>query len=682
MRLICGIFRLDGADAAEELLRKMIAQMEVPRLNPALRLWRDGPVALAVLDFSARGKAESALPEHQASILAADIRLDEPAALQKMAGASGFVSEDALLLTILDRYGPAGLKRVLGDFAFASWSKSTQRLTCGRDAFGIRPFAYVHRPGKLFAFASLPKALHGSGIIAKQVDEDALARRMVLAFRSDDSLVAGINRLPPAHFLQVSREGLSLARYWQLRRAAIGSRRCSPQEAAKEMRRLVDEAVRYRLSRTGETGAHLSGGLDSAAITVLAARALRDKGRKLHAYSFLDRQRNDISLEDETEFVKAVLKQEADIDWTPIRQPLAKATRGEPIEADKMTSFRADAPENAVCARAEEQGVDLVLSGWGGDEAATFNARGTLAELFLHGRWRTLAREVSAISRLRGWSRSRIFRGEVLSNLWTAVLPPSVLDLAKQVTGRKTSDLASLSHQSLSEGVRRRLAASPDAPLSMAPDGRENRWRLITGPHIAERAEVWAQTGARHGLAFAFPLLDRRVVEFALSLPSELFLREGFRRQPFRDAMIGVLPERVRLRHQKYNPFPGGVLDIAAAKDELLARIDSYMPNANIRRVIDLVQLRRQIEVFPPPERLREEMRGGDTPAAGAAMVIAVRMLAAAEYLAQHGGQNANGADSGVFPGNALEDERVRSGGPTDRAPTSPLKTKPNLSGP
>jgi asparagine synthase (glutamine-hydrolysing) len=65
------------------------------------------------------------------------------------------------------------------------------------------------------------------------------------------------------------------------------------------------------------------------------------------------------------------------------------------IYADKVTPLRADAPENAVCTRAEEQGVGLVLSGWGGDEGATFNGRGTLAELFLRGRWRTLAREVA-----------------------------------------------------------------------------------------------------------------------------------------------------------------------------------------------------------------------------------------------------------------------------------------------
>ena len=66
------------------------------------------------------------------------------------------------------------------------------------------------------------------------------------------------------------------------------------EEAACELRRLVDEAVKRRLPRNGETGAHLSGGLDSSAIAILAARRLREEGRTLHAYSFLDQQRNDM----------------------------------------------------------------------------------------------------------------------------------------------------------------------------------------------------------------------------------------------------------------------------------------------------------------------------------------------------------------------------------------------------
>jgi asparagine synthase (glutamine-hydrolysing) len=587
------------------------------------------------LDFSARGAPPSALPESGASIIAADVRLDEPTELARQLGARTPAAEDSLLLTALERFGPSGLDQALGDFALASWNKATQRLVLARDVFGVRPLAYVHQPGQLFAFASFPKALHGGGVVPKKIDEDALARRMVLAFRTDDCLVAGIKRLPPAHFLEVSREGLSLTRYWRLDRAAVGARRCSPEQAAGELRRLLDEAVARRLPPGAEIGAHLSGGLDSSSIAVLAARRLRQEGRGLHAYSFLDRQRNDITLEDESEFVKAVLAQEGDIDWTPVRPPVG-VNLGAPVEADNMTPLRADAPENAVCARAEEQGVGVVLSGWGGDEGATFNGRGALAEMFFGGRWRKLAREISALKRERGFPALQTFYGEVVSPM----LPEAVKVLARRLAGReKKHRVMTAFREGLSDAARLRLAGAEG--ISLTQDGRENRWRLMTNAHISERAEVWAQTGARHGLAFVFPLLDRRVVEYSMSLPSDLFVRDGFRRRPFRDAMADVLPASVLLRHTKLSPFPSGMIDLAESKDEFLARVDGYERNESVRAMIDLDHLRRLIESFPSPDQVREEMRGSDNPAAALTLIAAAHMLAAAAYIDQHVGEQA-----------------------------------------
>lgn len=262
MRLICGTFHLDGTDAPKELLRELAAHMDGSHLRPSLRLWQDGPVGLATLDFSASNESPPALLEIGPSIMTADVRLDEPDLLRRVLGSDAPDTEDGLLLSALEKFGPCDLGRVLGDFAFASWNRNTKRLICGRDIFGIRPLAYVYEPGKLFAFASFPKALHGSGIVPKTVNEDAVARRIIHAFRSDDCLVAGVNRVPPAHFVEVSSQGLSLVRYWQLDRAALGTRNCSPEDAARELQRLLNEAVRCRLPRTGETGAHLSGGLD------------------------------------------------------------------------------------------------------------------------------------------------------------------------------------------------------------------------------------------------------------------------------------------------------------------------------------------------------------------------------------------------------------------------------------
>ena len=101
--------------------------------------------------------------------------------------------------------------------------------------------------------------------------------------------------------------------------------------------------------------------------------------------------------------------------------------------------------------------------------------------------------------------------------------------------------------------------------------------------------------------------------------------------------MVDVLPPSVRLRHQKYAPFPSRIIDIAESKDDLLARIEAYEKNASVRRLIDLVYLRRQVEQFPSPERLREEMRGNDPPRAASNMLAAMQALVAAAYLDQHG---------------------------------------------
>lgn len=237
---------------------------------------------------------------------------------------------------------------------------------------------------------------------------------------------------------------------------------------------------------------------------------------------------------------------------------------------------------------------------------------------------------------------TRILYGEILAYL----LPATMIDLARRIAGgaaRLDSEIARL----LSAQWRKRLAASNRAPLSMAPDGRENRWRLMNNWHIASRAEEWAHIGARNGLAFAFPLLDRRVVEYALSLPSTHFLRDGFRRRPFRDAMVGVLPERVRLRHQKYAPFPSSLLSLAERKTEFLQMIAALEKKSRVRGLLDLAHLRKKVEAFPAPEVVRDKLSKNELPRDAASMVAVVNALSAAAYLEQHGtGGTSEGTDA------------------------------------
>ncbi|HEX4275648.1 MAG TPA: asparagine synthase-related protein [Bryobacteraceae bacterium] len=631
MRLICGIVQLDGHPADEQSLRAMAAAMQSPGTRSALITSFEGPAGLAVLDFSPN--PASCLPHLDTTTIAADVRLDDPASLRcELGGAWASAEQEALLLGTASKFGAPGLAKVDGDFAFAAWDSRARQLICGRDAFGVRPLAYAHVPGRVFAFASFPGALLAARIVPKTIDEWAFGRQVARRFVADDCLFAGIRRLPPAHFLALTGDRFAITPYWQPRRSAPAKAysvtRLSPEDAAHKLRGLVCDAVRCRIPAGGETGAHLSGGLDSSSIAILAARALREQGRTLHAWSFLERPGTVSRTEDETKFVAAALAQENDIDWTPIPPAPVDAVLNGALD-DRMSPLDPAEPENAVCRSAQAKGVGVILSGWGGDECVTFNGRGVLAEFFLRGQWGALRREIRALRRGRPGSAARNTR-QIWTGILSSLLPEEMVSLLKRMAGRHPGDGID---EFLSAAARKKLETSPAWRPPVWPDAGESRRSLITSPHIAWRLENWAAAGARHGLAYAFPLLDRRVVEFALSLPAELCLRDGTPRQPFRDAMEGILPEHIRTRPSKYAPFPGRLAALADAKPDILASIDSCARVEAVARLMNLPRFRRCVELIPARVAPAVEPPRAVFPTIGAGVVLST--LRAARWLAQ-----------------------------------------------
>jgi asparagine synthase (glutamine-hydrolysing) len=591
MRLICGLWHLDGQPARQETLCAMARAMIAEGLRPRLGVWHDGPVGFASVDFSPDAEL-TPTRDARGRVLAGDIRLDDPDALAQALGTPR-VTGDELMLAAIERWGADAPVRILGDYAFAAWDSRTHTLLCGRDALGIRPLAYSFIPGKLFAFASMPCALHGSGLIERRLNQRALVARLLASFDPAETLISGVLRLPAGHTLEIGAGGPKIQRYWQLDESTAGTRELAPADAAAQMRHLIKTAVDSRLPRSGAAAAHLSGGLDSSALAILAARRLRHDGRQLLTYSFAARAPSSVPLEDESPFVQAVLEQEPDLVWTPIYSPQYSRILGARLDIDRMQSLEADDPENAICIHAAAHGATVMFSGWGGDEGATFNGRGALAEGILHGRWRYVASEIAALRKVRGWSLGEACAGEIGSYL----SPEWLLRRARRVRGRPAG-ISDIFRCWLAPGVARNFASATDQ-LKIGPDARHNRLRLLSSPHIAERTENWANIGARQGIAFVFPMLDRRVVEFALSLPSSLFLRGGYKRRLHRDAMEGVLPELIRWRHNKLVPLPEHLPNAVAARDLIVQHLERASHNPAVRAIFDIDRLRADAANLP-----------------------------------------------------------------------------------
>ena len=159
--------------------------------------------------------------------------------------------------------------RLRGMFALAIWTKSTRTLVLARDRVGIKPL-YIARRGKELFFGSELKAI----LIHPEID-----RRLSLAgldcylslnyVPSPWTLVDGVEKLPPGHWLKWRDGKIFSEAYWTLPFGA--PRNWSLEDAKEELDSLLKQSVREHLLADVPLGVWLSGGIDSSTILHYAA---------------------------------------------------------------------------------------------------------------------------------------------------------------------------------------------------------------------------------------------------------------------------------------------------------------------------------------------------------------------------------------------------------------------------
>ena len=205
--------------------------------------------------------------------------------------------------------------------------------------------------------------------------------------------------------------------------------------------------------------------------------------------------------------------------------------------------------ELAASRDAADLGVRTVLSGWGGDELLVFNGRGYFADLLRTGHWITLQREFMLRGRVQGIA------------VWKQWIVSGILPLLPTVIRCRLRPGEFPGPLPLPASLRADFAATlagvdplARSDLHERPGVRRAQIALLQHGHLSYRMESWADHGATLGITYAFPLLDQRLVEFALSVPDNLFFKNGWKRYIYRAAMDGVLPDRLRWNPTKQEP--------------------------------------------------------------------------------------------------------------------------------
>ncbi len=168
------------------------------------------------------------------------------------------------------------LPRLNGMFAFAIWERDSGQLFIARDRLGIKPL-YLSRTGKRLRFASSLPALLQGGDITGELNPVALNHYMSFhaVVPAPDTLIAGIEKMPPASWMRIDSQGtVTTQRWWELRFGADESEQdYSFEDWQQKTLDTLREAVAIRQRAAVDVGVLLSGGVDSSLLVGLLREA-------------------------------------------------------------------------------------------------------------------------------------------------------------------------------------------------------------------------------------------------------------------------------------------------------------------------------------------------------------------------------------------------------------------------
>jgi asparagine synthase (glutamine-hydrolysing) len=440
-------------------------------------------------------------------------------------------SDTEVLLHGYRQWQTALPQRLEGMFAFATWDNDDKSLLLARDRTGKKPLYVRRRDGEL-AFASLAATLRDGDAT---IDADALLMFLRLGYTGNRSLLAGVEELPPAHWMLVDAQGNErIEHYW--RPPAFNAN-----ATAHDLFDALSGAVERRLEADVELGCFLSGGVDSSIVAALAQQHLQKRGARLKTFSVkmpaLDY--------DESHHAAAVAAhlgtEHAQLTAEPgdgLIDDLAKliAITGEPTADSSILP-------TYWLSRAARRHVKVALSGDGGDELfGGYDRYRGMALLRSHRWWlRHVPMSLLANNSPRS-NRTRLRR---------------LVDAARY--DQPAAQYQSMIHLFSDAHIR---ALGFDAPAKRYADvpeypGDPRRWDFTHYLPMDLLRKV-DRASMAVALEVRCPLLDTRVCELALRLSTDRVMPAGRPKALLRDLAAKMLPHAIATRPKRGFAIPIG----------------------------------------------------------------------------------------------------------------------------
>lgn len=473
-------------------------------------------------------------------------------------------SEAEIILNSYKEWGEDCLRKFNGMWAFAIWNHEKNCLFAARDRIGVKPFFYYFN-SEVFIFASEIKAILQHPGVPRKVNERAVYNYLmwgILGY-SEETFFSGIKELPPSCCLRFSPpESPEIKLWWDLKikREPDNLSQDEIDISIKKVRQILEDAVRIRIPDGVPKAATLSGGLDSASVIMLASRMIKENsgtstrttGQKLITLSSC--------YENEAVDERAFIEKVVEAAWVEKNYVFPEGHRFWEELPRIIRQQEEPAGIYSVYARwrlmqtAKEMGIKVILSGDGSDSvlAGDYKYFGNyFLELASRGRFLPLLREIKNSFNTAGSQQLLTHAGPVISGFILGYAPQSfqtgIRSALFNIRGRNTDKVLvpafDMAHKKSGLSYLHQYYSRYASNLNLhLYDQLSNLTCYI---------KYVDSLGSAFGIETHSPFMDHRLIEYVFSLPAGLKLRNGRTKWLLRQAMMGIVPEKVRLRIDK-----------------------------------------------------------------------------------------------------------------------------------
>jgi asparagine synthase (glutamine-hydrolysing) len=424
-----------------------------------------------------------------------------------------------VILHVYSEYGEDGFEKLNGMWAFALVDIPRRCIVMSRDRFSIKPM-YLSCAAECIYFASEIKQLLPL-VSTVQLNSEVMCTFLAqgLLDHSSETFFRGINQVPPKTNVIVDFDKREVRHkpYWEYASAP----NCKAGEASEYFRELLIDSVRIRLRSDVKAGLLLSGGLDSSTLAVIAQPLA---GHSFETFSVVSDERCT-----EGEFITDLISETAINNRQLVLQPFHIFETLDDVihyHDEPFAGFSVVAHYKLLQLVKQQSDVVVLLSGQGGDETLL----GYLKFLVFY--LRDLIHQHKYVSAAQ----------ELLSSILQRTC-------VKQFTiGEARRYLPFLNRYE--DVITRRYNFVPIGAWRSVSERQKLDIDKYSVPALAHYED---RTSMANSLELRYPYLDHRIVDFAVNLPTELKIHNGWTKYILRQS-FPELPRRIRWRRDK-QPF-------------------------------------------------------------------------------------------------------------------------------